>query len=41
MALVNPHGGGNLKPLLLSGEELVAEVVRAQSFQKVAVSSRE
>jgi len=41
MALVDPHGGGSLKPLLLSGEELIAEVVRAQSFPMVAVSSRE
>ncbi len=41
MALVNPHGGGSLKPLLLSGEELIAEIVRAQSFPMVAVSSRE
>jgi len=41
MALVDPHGGGSLKPLLLSGEELIAETVRAQSFPMVAVSSRE
>lgn len=41
MALVDPHGGGDLKPLLLSGEELIAETVRAQSFPMVAVSSRE
>ena len=41
MALVDPHGGGSLKRSLLSGEELIAEVVRAQSFPMVAVSSRE
>ena len=41
MALVDPHGGSSLKPLLLSGEELIAETVRAQSFPMVAVSSRE
>ena len=41
MALVSPHGGGNLKPLLLTGEELIAELRSAKAFQKVRVSSRE
>jgi sulfate adenylyltransferase len=41
MALVNPHGGGNLKPLLLEGEALKAELARAASLPKVTVSSRE
>ncbi|MDD2915384.1 MAG: sulfate adenylyltransferase [Gallionella sp.] len=41
MALVTPHGGGNLKPLLLTGEELIAELRRAKAFTKVRVSSRE
>ena len=29
MALVNPHGGGSLRPLLLEGAALQAELVRA------------
>src|SRR5512135_279005 len=41
MALVNPHGGGGLKPLLLTGEELTAELKRASAYPKVTVSSRE
>jgi len=39
--LVNPHGGGVLKPLLLEGPALDAERKRAASFQKIPVSSRE
>jgi sulfate adenylyltransferase len=41
MALVNPHGGGSLKPLLLEGDALQAELARANSLPKVKVSSRE
>jgi sulfate adenylyltransferase len=41
MALVNPHGGGSLRPLLLEGQVLKAELARAQSLPKVKVSSRE
>ncbi len=41
MALVNPHGGGELRPLLLTGEELAAEQRRALSLPRVRVSSRE
>jgi sulfate adenylyltransferase len=41
MALVNPHGGGNLKPLLLEGGALKDELARAQSLPQVKVSSRE
>jgi len=41
MSLVNPHGGGALKPLLLQGEALKAELARAQSLPKIKVSSRE
>ncbi|MDD2685467.1 MAG: sulfate adenylyltransferase [Gallionella sp.] len=41
MALVNPHGGSDLKPLLLAGEDLIAELNRARSYPKVTVSSRE
>ena len=41
MALVNPHGGGELKPLLQVGEELIAELNVARSYAKVSVSSRE
>ena len=39
--LVNPHGGGDLKPLLLEGPELEQEQARAQSLPRVNVSSRE
>jgi len=41
MPLVNPHGGGSLKPLLLSGDALEAEKKRAAGLHKVQVSSRE
>jgi len=41
MALVNPHGGGDLAPLLLSGEALAAEKARAATLPKLTVSSRE
>ena len=41
MALVNPHGGGSLRPLLLEGEALIAELARASSLPKIKVSSRE
>ncbi|MEE8427918.1 MAG: sulfate adenylyltransferase [Gammaproteobacteria bacterium] len=39
--LVKPHGASELKPLLLEGDALAAEVVRAASLPKVNVSSRE
>jgi len=39
--LVNPHGGGELKPLLLEGEALEAEKARAQSLPQIRISSRE
>ncbi|MDH5512900.1 MAG: sulfate adenylyltransferase, partial [Gammaproteobacteria bacterium] len=39
--LVNPHGGGELKPLLLQGAALNEEKKRAQSLPKVKISSRE
>jgi len=41
MALVNPHGGGDLRPLLLEGDELAAELRRAATLPRLAVSSRE
>jgi len=41
MALVSPHGGSGLNPLLLAGEDLIAELKRARSFPKVRVSLRE
>jgi sulfate adenylyltransferase len=41
MALVRPHGGGDLKPLLLEGEALQAAQARAASLPRVRVSSRE
>jgi sulfate adenylyltransferase len=40
-ALVRPHGGGDLKPLLLSGDAHAAELDRARSLPKLRVSSRE
>ena len=39
--LVKPHGGGELKPLLLTGAAHDAELARAQSLPKVRMSSRE
>ena len=39
--LVNPHGGGELKPLLLEGAALKAELERAKSLPKIKMSSRE
>ncbi len=39
--LVKPHGGGELKSLLLAGQELKAEQERAKSLPKVRISSRE
>ncbi|MGO8755324.1 MAG: sulfate adenylyltransferase [Gallionellaceae bacterium] len=41
MALVRPHGGGELNPLLLEGEALAAERERAIGLPRVKVSSRE
>jgi sulfate adenylyltransferase len=41
MALVNPHGGRDLNPLLLTGEALQAEIGRSRNFPKIKVSSRE
>jgi len=41
MALVNPHGGGNLTPLLLEGAALKAELEKAKKLPQVKVSSRE
>ncbi|HED19557.1 MAG TPA: sulfate adenylyltransferase, partial [Gammaproteobacteria bacterium] len=40
-SLVKPHGGGDLKPLLLEGDALAAEKERAASLPKVNISSRE
>ncbi|BAV34749.1 sulfate adenylyltransferase [Sulfuricaulis limicola] len=39
--LVNPHGGGELKPLLLQGAALTEEKKRAQTLPKVKITSRE
>jgi sulfate adenylyltransferase len=39
--LVNPHGGGDLKPLLLEGAAREAELARAQTLTKIKMSSRE
>jgi sulfate adenylyltransferase len=41
MALVKPHGGGNLNPLLLKGRSLAAELDRARTLPRIKVSSRE
>jgi sulfate adenylyltransferase len=39
--LVKPHGGGELKPLLLEGDALAAEKARAEGLTRINVSSRE
>ena len=39
--LVNPHGGGPLKPLLLEGAARTAELARAKSMPQVRTTSRE
>jgi sulfate adenylyltransferase len=39
--LVRPHGGKSLEPLLLEGEDLQRERLRARSLPQVRVSSRE
>ena len=39
--LVEPHGGKELKPLLLTGKELAAEQERAKGLKQIPVSSRE
>jgi sulfate adenylyltransferase len=41
MALVRPHGGRELNPLLLEGKALAAELQRARSLPQIKVSSRE
>ena len=41
MALVKPHGGDDLNPLLLQGKELADELVLARSLPQITVSSRE
>jgi sulfate adenylyltransferase len=38
--LVKPHGGGDLKPLLLKGDALAAEKDRAATLPKVVITSR-
>ncbi len=39
--LVKPHGGGALRPLLLTGSALAAELERAEGLAKVTIGSRE
>lgn len=39
--LIKPHGGGDLKPLILAGDALQNEKIRAQSLPRVRLSSRE
>lgn len=39
--LVRPHGGGPLKPLMLAGDALAAELARARLLPALRVSSRE
>ena len=41
MALVDPHGGGDLRSLLLEGEALALELRRAATLPALRVSSRE
>ena len=40
-SLVSPHGGGDLKPLLLEGAELAAEQEYAHRLPRITVCSRE
>ena len=40
-ALIRPHGGSVLKPLLLEGDERMAELARAADMPRVRLSSRE
>ena len=40
-SLVKPHGGGDLKPLLLEGDALASEKTHAASLPKVNITSRE
>ena len=39
--LVPPHGGGELKPLLLEGQALADEKKKAETLKKVPMTSRE
>jgi sulfate adenylyltransferase len=41
MALVPPHGGGDLKPLLLTGAALEEEKKAAQNYKRLDITSRE
>lgn len=41
MALVKPHGGDELNPLLLQGNDLAAELIHARSLPQITVTSRE
>lgn len=41
MALVNPHGGGSLKPLLLEGKAREEELARAKTLPQIKITSRE
>jgi len=41
MALVRPHGGGDLKPLLLEGDARQAELKKAKGLTQVKMTSRE
>ena len=41
MALVNPHGGGALKPLLLQGEALKAELYALRGQLVAAIQQLE
>jgi len=41
MALVRPHGGGDLKPLLLEGDARTQELEKAKGLTQVKMSSRE
>ena len=41
MALVRPHGGGSLEPLLLKGQALANELERARTMRRIKISSRE
>ena len=39
--LVRPHGGGELKPLMLKGAALAEEKKKAETLKKINITSRE
>ena len=40
-SLISPHGGGDLRPLRLQGEQCAHESARARTLRKLRITSRE